>query len=262
MAAASRRRAKIKIIKSQIKGNKMAFFAGIFFVLSLIGLLVAVIGPISPSSFKDPKTGEIPTRRSVFGGGLAVFFVCMAIGSWLDPEVANDDLKSAAKLSEVAKPTQPEPVKQAPPEKTLGMTPEQFRKAFNSVVGDIDDNYKTAEFEIETGEVNDIFKRDLGDGVSLLGVVNKADGSIKEVMIMAGRSEDIVRPISVLLVASQVLNPKVAKEDIAKAVLDLINKAIKDMETATPHEQELGSVNYMTVASEYTGLALSISQAD
>lgn len=240
----------------------MEFIAGIFFFVSLLGLLMAVVGLISPSTFKDPKTGVIPTRKSVFGGGVGLFFVCVVIGGLLAPEAADQGAESVAKASESAVPKELEPIKQALPEKTLGMTPEQFRKAFNAVVGDIDDNYKTAEFEIETGEVNDIFQRNLGEGVSILGVVNKADGSIKEVMIMVGKSEDIVRPISVLLVASQVLNPKVAKEDIAKAVLDLINKAIKDMEAATPHEQELGSVNYMTVASEYTGLALSISQAE
>lgn len=93
----------------------MEFIAGIFFVVSLIGLLVAVIGPISPTLFKDPKTGAIPTRKALFGGGLAAFFVCMLIGGFLDPEAPDEGVKQAAPATAKAKEPEPEPVKQAPP---------------------------------------------------------------------------------------------------------------------------------------------------
>lgn len=144
----------------------MEFLAGIFFVLSLIGLIVAVIGLIAPSAFKYPKTGAVPTRKAVFGGGLGLFFVCTVMAGVLAPEPTGDGVEPVATAPESAKPKGSEPVKQAaPPEVATAETKplgpkytepsQESLKAAKVLIGELDDAKDAgAEILISGGDIS------------------------------------------------------------------------------------------------------------
>ena len=49
----------------------MSILAGIVGLVGLLCLLVVVVGLISPTFFKDKKTGEVPKRSHLAVGGVA-----------------------------------------------------------------------------------------------------------------------------------------------------------------------------------------------
>lgn len=250
----------------------MSFLAGIVGLIGLLCLLVVVVGLISPSFFKDKKTGEVPKRSHIAVGGVAGSFIAFAIAGALAPDTAPAEQvaekASAAAPAKTAKSEHPadappaiEP--EAKPVKNLGMTPEEFRKAFNGIVVQIDAGYKLAKFDIEKGDVNNTFNRSLGRNVGLMGSVGKQDGKLKELMlIVAGggeKTEDMLRPVVMILTASQALNPQVDKGENSKIVMDMAKQALANIDTGKPIERTVGQLQYTASASQLTGLMFAIS---
>ncbi len=143
------------------------------------------------------------------------------------------------------------------------MTPEEFRKAFNGIVVQVDSDYKLAEFDIEKGDVNDTFNRSLGNNVGLMGSVSKRDGKLQELMlIVAGggeKTEDMLRPVVMILTASQALNPLVDKGENSKVVMEMAKQALANSDTGKPIERTVGQLQYTASASKLTGLMFAIS---
>lgn len=250
----------------------MSILAGIVGLLGLLCLLVVVVGLISPSFFKDKKTGEVPKRSHLAVGGFAGAFVAFALAATLAPDTAPAE-PVAEKTPTVAPPTNtksahpadalPDNATEAKPVKNLGVMPEEFRKAFNGIVVAIDGDYKLAEFDIEKGEVNDTFNRSFGRNVGLIGTVSKQDGKLKELMfIVAGggeKAEGMLRPIIMILAASQALNPQVDKGENSKVVMDMAKEAVANIDTGKPIERAIGKLQYTASASKVTGLMFAIS---
>lgn len=84
----------------------MSILAGIVGLIGLLCLLVVVVGLISPSFFKDKKTGEVPKRSHVAVGGVAGSFIAFAIAGALAPDTAPAE-QVAEKVPAVAQ-TMPE----------------------------------------------------------------------------------------------------------------------------------------------------------
>lgn len=146
---------------------------------------------------------------------------------------------------------------------TLGVTPEEFRVAFNQFVGQIDSSYRAAEFEVKSGDVNDVFTHAFAKNVAIVGSVNKSDGSMQSLIVtVAGQGEDIAKPIVVLLSAAHALNPNAPKEEISKAVLDLVKSAMANMDAGSSFDDTVGDLHYSAFASQYTGLMFTISSKE
>lgn len=244
----------------------MSILAGIIGLAGFLFLLVAVLGLIAPSIFKDKKTGEVPKRLHLLVGGFVAAVIAFVVAGALLP--ASETPAAAAAPATTAKsehPADAPPAKapEAKPVKNLGMTPEEFRKAFNGIVVQIDAGYKLAKFDIEKGDVNDTFNRSLGRNVGLMGSVSKQDGKLKELMlIIAGggeKTEDMLRPVVMILSASQALNPLVDKGENSKVVMDMAKQALANIDTGKPIERTVGQLQYTASASQLTGLMFAIS---
>ena len=122
---------------------------------------------------------------------------------------------------------------------------------------------KLAKFDIEKGDVNNTFNRSLGRNVGLMGSVSKQDGKLKELMlIVAGggdKAEDMLRPVVMILSASQALNPLVDKGENSKVVMDMAKQALANIDTGKPIERTMGQLQYTASASQLTGLMFAIS---
>lgn len=255
----------------------MDVVAGLIFVAGLIVLLAGSVGFVAPSLFKDKKTGETPKRLHLLLGGIFGAVVLFAVGAVLAPDkgATGEQVKaSEAKASDVKPPevkaltAAVEEPKEAPaakkpevkPVKSLDITPEEFRKAFNDSVAKIDADYKLAEFDIEKGEVNDVFKRSIGKNMGLVGSINKQDGKLLELSILitgGGSNEEILRNMVVFLSAVSALNP--SAENNGEVVTKMVKQAMANIKTAEPIEREVGSLKYTAVASEIMGFMFVVS---
>lgn len=234
----------------------MSILAGLIGLLGLLFILVAVLGVVAPRIFKDKKTGEVPKRSHMLAGGAIAAVIAFVIAGVIAP--APEETPTAEPQQAVAKSAPQSP---APAAKSLGMTPEEFRREFNRIINGVNKDYKLAEFDIEKGEVNDTFTRALAGNVSLLGSVNKNDGSLKELMVMVGGGQeaDVLKPVAVLLTASHAANPTVAKEENSKVVMAMLKQALANVEDGKAVERTVGKLNYTASASKLTGLMFVLS---
>lgn len=242
----------------------MAVMAGLLAMLGLLMLLVALIGFVLPALFKNKKTGEIPKRSQMLIGGFVAGMISFAISAVLMPD-QKSEVVSNGKVSAVATTVSDssENAVKPKPQNSLGITPEEFRKSFNSIVGQINTDWMLAELDIEQGDVNNTFKRMLSKNIGVVGTVNKADGSLREIMVMASGSTDPaenLKAITVILAVSQSINSGTPKEENSKAVSDMVQTALKDIKTGKPVEKNVGNLRYTASASEYIGLMFSVSQ--
>lgn len=242
----------------------MAVIAGLLAILGLLMLVVALLGFALPALFKNKKTGEIPKRSQMLIGGFVAAMISFAISAVLMPDqksevVSNSVAPAAAAAATDSSGNTAEPK----PQKSLGMKPEEFRRSFNSIVGQIDTDWKLAEFDIEKGEVNDTFKRMLSNNIGVIGTVNKTDGSLREIMVMASGSADPaenLKAIAVILAVSQSINAVTPKEENSKVVSDMVQTALENIKTGKPVEKTVGNLKYTASASEFIGLMFAVSQ--
>ncbi|MFA5632681.1 MAG: hypothetical protein WC997_14320 [Porticoccaceae bacterium] len=234
----------------------------LLFMISLLALLMMVWGLILPARAFLGKTATRGKVGKVYGLAFIAFF---ATALAMAPKKGGDTPAIAiAAATPEDEPVTPaaEPVLQ--PAKTLGMLPSAFRENYNAVVGSVDARYEIPKITIQPGQVNDIFNSSLAANVSVIGSVDKRHGEIQSLMvILAGGNEvDPARPVLALLAVSQVANPDVPKEDVAKEVMDIIGTAMKNLESGDSYERTLGRVKYVASANKLTGLMLSIAPAD
>jgi len=240
----------------------MDVIAGLLAILGLLILLVALLGFALPALFKNKKTGEIPKRSQILIGGFVAAVISFAISAAIMPDLKSEtDSKSV--VSAAAATDNNRNVTPLTPQKGLGIKPEEFRRSFNSIAGSINTDWKLAELDIEAGEVNDTFRQMLSNNIGIIGSINKADGSLREIMVIASGSADStenLKAISVILAVAQSVNTDTPNEENSKAVFDMIQTALKNIKTGKPVERTIGGLKYTASASEFIGLMFAVSQ--
>ncbi|GGN96374.1 hypothetical protein [Saccharibacillus kuerlensis] len=74
---------------------------------------------------------------------------------------------------------------------TLGMTTEEFRTAFNNRVDQLGASITIDNLEVKEGEVQDVFQYMFTEDLAMTGTVNKADGSVRDVLLLTqGKTEE------------------------------------------------------------------------
>ena len=80
-------------------------------------------------------------------------------------------------------------------------------------------------------------------------------------MFLFGGSQDqqeILHAVSIPLFISQIVNPEQDKGKTSKIIVDMITKSLTEMDGGETITHNIGSVQYSSVASQYTGLMLAI----
>ena len=237
---------------------------------------VAIIGLINPKWLQGKKeNSKLMTRKEIGLGTLGATVLLGIIGVVTSPS-PTPEAKTAESIPEkIAEPqavvipeVSTEPLKEIKAEANLGMTPEEFRKQFNKRLNDLDITSirPLAEFSVKNGDVRDVFQVLFSDELSLTGTVNK-DGMLRELtfIVLPKENPEKVMMDALILIgtSSNAANANGNKEQIGKAVTDLITKALNGLDNEkNDHSQVIGNVKYYSLASKYTGLWFGISPVE
>lgn len=153
-----------------------------------------------------------------------------------------------------------------PSHHNLGMTPDEFRKAYNVMIGQIEESWRVAEFDIQEGSVNNVFNVKLGNTSHIVGRVDKVNDQLLDVTVLVGGGgtpDDNIHAVAVMLSVAQVTTQGASKEKISNAVNNMMTKALESLENpkAKPKPLKIGNREYNISASHLTGIIFSISDA-
>ncbi|MFW1665074.1 hypothetical protein [Acinetobacter ursingii] len=250
-------------------------------LLLLIIFVAMIIGLIKPSLLKNPKKpNNIPSRKEILLGGIVALVLLTVIGVATAPDIkkeAEQEKKTeqtqtketiAEPKPEIIPEISKEPLQPVRTDANLGMTPEQFRQAFNQRLKnlDIDTIRPFGEFDVKKGDVHDVFQVNVSPDVSLTGTVNH-DGMLRGItyiVIPSGDSQKAMMETLILTgLTSNIINGEENKSKTGKVVTDLLTKALDgiDKEKNT-HKASVGNVEYFATASKQMGLWFSIEPAE
>ena len=240
----------------------------LFALLFLAGLIAMIVGLIKPVLFN--KINPTNSRLKILVGGVVINMLLLAMVGVLAPKVekkeetTKQETKGEPEVQNVAE-VKTETVRS---EANLGLTPEQFRQAFNKRLKDLDiDTIRPfGEFDVKKGDVHDVFQVNVSPDVSLTGTVNH-DGMLRGItyiVIPSGDSQKAMMETLILTgLTSNIINGEENKSKTGKVVTDLLTKALDgiDKEKNT-HKASVGNVEYFATASKQMGLWFSIEPVE
>ncbi|MBF6918468.1 hypothetical protein HN258_15135 [Acinetobacter baumannii] len=238
----------------------------LFALLFMVSLIAAFIGLVKPSVFQFGKP-TIPSRWKVFGIGLLISMLSLALVGVFAPKVEEKNSKEMAAVKDPVVVANPDVVKEleqkvlnATDEANLGMNPEQFRQAFNKRLKDLDiDTIRPfGEFDVKKGDVHDVFQVNVSPDVSLTGTVNH-DGMLRGItyiVVPSGDSQKAMMDTLILVgITSNIISGEENKSKTSKVVTDLLTKALDGIDKEkNSHNAVVGNVKYFATASKLTGL--------
>jgi len=165
-----------------------------------------------------------------------------------DKKAAEAEQKMAAAKAKAAK----EAAAQSVPG-TIGMTADQFRTAFNNSSTEIGMDMRLPKLTVSSGTVQNTFQYMLSDNIALTGIINKADGSVREINLLgqtAGSYEESANYLLAMGLIMKAVDPGATKEENATKMrkLGLMDENL-----------ELANLNKQTIAN---GLKYSVSYLD
>lgn len=234
--------------------------ATLFALLFLVGLIAMLIGLVKPALFN--KINPSNSRIKILVGAASINMVLLALVGVFAPEVEKKEVaaKTESKSETVVQKVAEVKTENVKADANLGMTPEQFRQAFNKRLNDLDITIvrPLGEFNIKNGDVRDIFQVEFSNEVNLTGAVNK-DGMLRSVTFITVPGKDYEKAMMETLlltgISANIVNTPENRDRTGKVVIDLIDKALKGLEKENnTHTQTVGNVEYMATASKFTGL--------
>jgi len=241
--------------------NKMRIVSGVLGCVSLLFIVVAMIGLIWPSFFRN-KTGAVPKRAPLFFGGILAAILTVIVAALVHP--GQDDAGKAADhdVEDVAVDAASSPGTAAAPRLTLDLTPQQFRSNYNRRVSTAGGKDTLAEIELVHDTVYDGFQQSVGRNLKLAGVVNKSDGTLRELVIHIGVDEPgmMLKSVATLVTIAAAVKPAAtAEHDDTETVVKVIQLAMEGRKESKMIERSVGKLRYSAVANETDGLLFSIS---
>lgn len=243
----------------------------ILILLAVLVFAACMLCTLNPKWLKNSKTGAIPKRLHLLAAGTGIpLILFVAGGAMVDPVKPAAEVQ--AKDTAVAPSTDATPVVAPPaeavkvavaPVKNLGMTPDVFRKNFNSFMSQIDKSWNMAKPKIADGEVRNTFNAQIAPAAHLVGTVDKKSGEVHDLMVVigAGKGSDNLLSMTALLSVAHASTQGASKEEISKAVTQLATQALQNTDNPKPEAATavVGNREYTANASPLTGLMFAIS---
>ncbi|AIQ59663.1 hypothetical protein [Paenibacillus borealis] len=149
---------------------------------------------------------------------------------------------------------------------TIGMTPEEFRKEFNARADSMESKLKISKkLTVEDGLAQDTFQYMFNDFLGITGSVNKADGSIRDIMMIGrgdGTSASGANIIVVMGLVILAVNPDIESTEVGSIITDL--KVLEDgVDLAKIDESTVrNGIRYHVQGSNELGLMFSAGDAN
>ncbi len=148
---------------------------------------------------------------------------------------------------------------------SLDMTLEVFQQRFNDAAAGVDANFSINNLEIEKGEVQDSFHTMLTDNIGLLGTVNKADGTVRDVMIMGQGDGSLQSGVDIIIAIGTIIatvHPEFTPEKRGQVLTDLglfdENMDITNLDSDTVR----GQYKYWINSSPAIGIMFGVKDKD
>lgn len=144
---------------------------------------------------------------------------------------------------------------------SLDMTPEEFQQRFNEAAVRVDSDFHIDTIDITAGEVQDVFQNMLTDNIGLLGTINKTDGSIRDIMIMAQGDGTFQSGVDIILAIGTIIttiNPEFTPDERGQVLTDLglldENADITNLDSSTVR----GQYKYWINSSPVIGIMFGV----
>jgi hypothetical protein len=235
----------------------MSILAGLIGLIGFLFLLVAIVGLIAPSVFKDKKTGEVPKRSHFLAGGVAAAGIAFVIAGAIAP---SSESPGAATPTQAEKPAASAAAPQAA-EKDLGITPAQYAEHFNASMKELGQPFRMKP-KVERGEVNDTFSVQLNDKIAIVGSVAKGSGKVSGVMLMGTGDGTMKSGLDIVTVAVATIAaafPDLDRKQIGPEVMQLMK--IADADEKHQAERTLNGVKMYHLRSDVMGNVFGVEPA-
>lgn len=144
------------------------------------------------------------------------------------------------------------------------MNAEQFKKAFNKASDDIGIDLKVGKINIEEGSKQNTFKNSFTKNLSLVGIVNKKDASVRSVTFIgagdgsAKSGADIILSMGLAIMA---VNPELSDDDRANILREL--GLMGDGDVFNLHNDTIrNGIKYSINTSKELGIWFTVSSAN
>lgn len=144
---------------------------------------------------------------------------------------------------------------------SLDMTPEEFQQRFNEAAVRVESDFHIDTMDITAGEVQDVFQSMLTDNIGLLGTINKTDGSLRDIMIMAQGDGTFQSGVDIILAIGTIIattNPELAPKERGQVLTDLglldENTDITNLDSSTVR----GQYKYWISSSPAIGIMFGV----
>lgn len=225
----------------------MVVLKGLVALFGLLSLVVAVVGLIAPTVFKSKKTGKVPTRWTLFMGGLGFMLLASALVDYLTPKAQG--FESVATV-------EPDAARSV---NSMGLTVNEFHDAFNDAIGRYKEEFKTADFEVQTGGATDTFSHVFSQDLTMMGTIDKNDGNVDMVILnISPNEEELVQILAVLLATTEALNPGISVDENKKMVMDVFHESVVKFDSKEQVERKVGNLKYSAMTTRHTGMMFSI----
>jgi hypothetical protein len=229
----------------------------LFGFLFIMMIPVLLVGMIRPQVFADRKTGEVPPRKVIATGGVAVMLISLVMIGVLGDEPASapavtDESVLVDQDAEVVN----FPVKEAPQEllrQPLGLSAEAFKTGFNNAAKNAQSEFRIDKINVERGPANDTFTSYLSKNNALIGTLDQ-DGNLKSITSISTGDGTIESGADMIILSALIVravSPGMDKKQAGDIALNLIRKTNENGgETA---KKQVGNVEYFAMFSESLG---------
>jgi hypothetical protein len=199
----------------------------LFIFLTILMVVATIIFMIKPELAKDFKEGQLPKRSELLVGGLVLIIGFYALSESFSPSEASIAASVQHEIAPETIANEDVPQKHEA-EKTLNITPEQFKTQFNEIANKAQADFKISDMEIKKGEVLDVANVKLNKNSSLVLSVSHQGllTGVTSISVGDGTASSGLNMMLVTAVLFRTFNKTLDAESANKISLGLLTDAV------------------------------------